>query len=155
MIRVISAPLLLAFALSLAIVPLCRSLAARFGFFARPTPDRWHRRPVALFGGVGIAVVAFGCAAAFGLPLRIPVLIATATTMFLVGVCDDVLALKPATKLIAQIALASTLLFFGYRLNWLQSITLAGLAHALQPYIVTETVAEGGAAAVIGSLLKG
>jgi uncharacterized protein (TIGR00266 family) len=37
---------------------------------------------------------------------------------------------------------------------WLQSITLAGLAHALQPYIVTETVAEGGAAAVIGSLLK-
>ena len=37
---------------------------------------------------------------------------------------------------------------------WLQSLTLAGLAHALQPYIVTETVAEGGAAAVIGSLLK-
>ena len=38
---------------------------------------------------------------------------------------------------------------------WLQSITLAGLAHALQPYIVTETAVEGGAAAVIGSLLKG
>ena len=37
---------------------------------------------------------------------------------------------------------------------WLQSITLAGLAHALQPYIVTETVAEGGAAALIGGLLK-
>ena len=29
---------------------------------------------------------------------------------------------------------------------WLQSITLAGLAHALQPYIVTETAAEGAAA---------
>src|SRR5438132_4172954 len=37
---------------------------------------------------------------------------------------------------------------------WLQSITLAGLAHALQPYIVTETAAEGGAAALIGGLLK-
>jgi len=41
---------------------------------------------------------------------------------------------------------------------WLQSITLAGLAHALQPYIVTETAAEGGAvaggAALIGSLLR-
>ena len=37
---------------------------------------------------------------------------------------------------------------------WVQSITLAGLAHALQPYIVTETVAEGGAAALIGGLLK-
>jgi len=41
---------------------------------------------------------------------------------------------------------------------WLQSITLAGLAHALQPYIVTETAAEGGAvaggAALLGALLK-
>ncbi len=37
---------------------------------------------------------------------------------------------------------------------WLQSITLAGLAHALQPYIVTETAAEGGTAALLGGLLK-
>lgn len=41
---------------------------------------------------------------------------------------------------------------------WLQSITLAGLAHALQPYIVGETAAEGGAAVgvggMIGSLIK-
>jgi uncharacterized protein (TIGR00266 family) len=41
---------------------------------------------------------------------------------------------------------------------WLQSITLSGLAHALQPYIVGETAQEGGAvaggAAVLGSLLK-
>ena len=41
---------------------------------------------------------------------------------------------------------------------WLQSITLAGLAHALQPYIVTETAAEGGAvaggAAILGSLIR-
>ena len=37
---------------------------------------------------------------------------------------------------------------------WLQSITLAGLAHALQPYIVTETAAEGGAAIGLGSLIS-
>jgi uncharacterized protein (AIM24 family) len=41
---------------------------------------------------------------------------------------------------------------------WLQSISLAGLAHALQPYIVGETAQEGGAAAtgaaLLGSLLK-
>lgn len=38
---------------------------------------------------------------------------------------------------------------------WLQSITLAGLAHALQPYLTTETAVEGGAAgAIIGGLLK-
>ena len=47
--------------------------------------------------------------------------------MFATGLVDDVLSLKPATKLIAQIALASSLLFFGYRLNWLQSTTLDSL----------------------------
>jgi len=41
---------------------------------------------------------------------------------------------------------------------WLQSITLPTLAHALQPYIVTETATEGGAlagaAGLLGSLTK-
>jgi len=41
---------------------------------------------------------------------------------------------------------------------WLQSITLPALAHALQPYIVTETAAEGGAlagaAGLLGALTK-
>ena len=36
---------------------------------------------------------------------------------------------------------------------WLQSITLPALAHALQPYIVTETAEEGGALAVAAGLL--
>lgn len=36
---------------------------------------------------------------------------------------------------------------------WLQSITLPALAHALQPYIVTETAGEGGALAGAGALL--
>jgi uncharacterized protein (AIM24 family) len=41
---------------------------------------------------------------------------------------------------------------------WLQSITLPALAHALQPYIVTETAEEGGAlagaAGILGALTK-
>ena len=48
----------------------------------------------------------------------------TAAAIFIVGLVDDVLSLKPATKLIAQIGLASALLVFGYRLNWLESMTL-------------------------------
>ncbi len=44
--------------------------------------------------------------------------------MFGVGLVDDVITLKPSTKLIAQIALASVLLFFNYRLNWFESMTL-------------------------------
>src|SRR5262249_43712504 len=124
MVTTIAGRFALALALSLAIVPLCRLAALRVGFVAKPREDRWHRRPVALFGGVGIALVLFSCAAAFGVAAEQPVLFVTALAMFAVGLTDDVLSLKPATKLIAQIALASTLLFFDYRLNWVHSITL-------------------------------
>jgi UDP-GlcNAc:undecaprenyl-phosphate GlcNAc-1-phosphate transferase len=127
MLTTIGAPFLAALALSLVVVPLCRKAALRLGFVARPREDRWHRRPVALFGGVGIGLVFFLCATVFGVATRLPVLTITAAIIFIVGLVDDVLALKPSTKLIAQLALASTLLFFDYRLNWLQSTTLDSL----------------------------
>ncbi len=41
--------------------------------------------------------------------------------IFVIGLVDDVLALKPSTKLIAQIAMAAAVVYFGYRLNWLDS----------------------------------
>ena len=127
MMTTIGAPLALAFALSLVVVPLCRLTATRLGFVARPREDRWHRGTVALFGGVGIAVVLFACAAIFGIVRAQPVLVVTAALMFGTGLVDDVLSIKPATKLIAQIALACILLFFDYRLNWLQSTTMDSL----------------------------
>ena len=40
------------FAASLALTPLCRKLAIRLGFVAKPRADRWHARPTALLGGV-------------------------------------------------------------------------------------------------------
>jgi UDP-GlcNAc:undecaprenyl-phosphate/decaprenyl-phosphate GlcNAc-1-phosphate transferase len=123
----IGAPFLVSLVLALAIVPLCRAAALRFGFVARPRKDRWHQRNVALFGGLGIAVVVFASAAGFGLASQLPVLLITAALMCATGLADDVLHLKPATKLIAQLALASVLLQFGYRLNWFESMTLDAL----------------------------
>src|SRR4029078_3847306 len=127
MIKSIGAPFILAFALSLAVVPLCRLIATRLGFVARPREDRWHRGTVALFGGVGIFAVLFLCSAMFGIVRAQPVLVVSAALMFGAGLVDDVLSIKPATKLIAQLALAFVLLFFDYRLNWLQSTTLDSL----------------------------
>src|SRR5947209_1958593 len=127
MLTTIIAPFLVALALSLVLVPICRIAAIRFGHVARPREDRWNRRPVAMFGGVGIALVCFSCAALFGVARESPVLVTTSAAIFLTGLVDDVLSLKPSTKLIAQIALASVLVFFGYRLNWLQSMTLDSL----------------------------
>ena len=127
MIKSIGAPFILAFALSLAVVPLCRLVATRLGFVARPREDRWHRGTVALFGGVAIFTVLFLCSAMFGIVRAQPVLVVSAALMFGAGLVDDVLSIKPSTKLIAQLALACVLLFFDYRLNWLQSTTLDSL----------------------------
>ena len=120
-------PFLLALGLSLAFVPLCRFLAVRMGRVAHPRADRWHRRPVALFGGVAIGLSLFVGAAVFGLGGQIPVLLTCALLMFLAGLADDLVSLKPSTKLIVQIALGSVLLFFDYRLNWIHSVTLDSL----------------------------
>ena len=117
-------PFLAAFGLSLALVPLCRLLAVRLGRVAHPREDRWHRRPVALLGGVAIGTTLFVGAGVFGLVSQAPVLLACALLMFLTGLADDLINLKPATKLIVQISLASLLLFFDFRLNWIDSITL-------------------------------
>ena len=118
---------LLTFCISSALVPLFRQLSIRFGRVAQPREDRWHRSPVALFGGVAIGCTLLVVSAALGVAGKLPVLTLAAFVMFAVGLTDDILSLKPATKLVAQIACASVLLFFNYRLNWLESMTFDSL----------------------------
>jgi UDP-GlcNAc:undecaprenyl-phosphate/decaprenyl-phosphate GlcNAc-1-phosphate transferase len=113
-----------AFLLALILVPICREIAVRLGFVAKPRDDRWHRRPVATLGGLAIAASVFMCTAIFGIAVHIPVLVGTVALMFGTGVVDDLIVLKPSTKLIVQIALAAVLLLFDYRLNWFRSETL-------------------------------
>jgi len=120
----VAAPFALALVLSLVLVPVARALATRLGYVSKPREDRWNKRPVAMFGGAAIAGSLFICVILFHVYRELAVLAAGAAFMFAVGFVDDVLSLKPATKLIAQIAGASLLLFFGYRLNWLHSNTL-------------------------------
>src|SRR4051812_7594474 len=120
----VAKPFLVALGLSLALVPLCRALALRVGRVAHPREDRWHRSPVALLGGVAIGLSLFLGAWLFGLISELPVLLACAALMFSAGLVDDLIGLKPATKLVVQIALGSALLFFDYRLNWVTSVTL-------------------------------
>ena len=115
---------------SLALVPVCRAASTRLGYIAKPREDRWHKRPVALFGGVAIAFTLALNALWSGVARDLPVLLTASMLMFAVGFVDDIVSFKPSTKLVAQIALASVLLFFGYRLNWFESITLDSLLHA-------------------------
>ena len=160
----IAAPFALALMLSLVFVPVAGMIARRIGFVAKPRPDRWHQKPVAMFGGAAIAASLFISVLVFHIHKDIVVLAATAAGMCLVGLVDDVVSLKPATKLIAQIAGASVLLFFDYRLNWLHSYTLdllltlgwvVGMTNAFNLLDNMDGLCGGIAIIVGGSLLIG
>ncbi len=110
---------LFAFFASLALVPLMRAVAQRKGWVCVPKADRWSKRPVALFGGVAIflaylvpifAFVPFAPSSAWSL-------VAGGSVLFLLGVVDDALAIKPSSKLIGQIIGASVAVMMGHQLQ--------------------------------------
>ena len=113
---------LVSFGASVALTPAFRLLSQRLGQVARPKEDRWHRQSTALFGGLAIAIVTI----ATGLTIpdlgQVRTLIACSALVAVFGFVDDMLSLKPSTKLVAQITVASILLFFGFRLHWMQSL---------------------------------
>ena len=111
-------------ALSLILVPVFRSVALRAGLVAHPKNDRWHRRSTALLGGVAIAIALFTSVVLSGATRELPVLAICAGLIFALGLADDLVSLKPSTKLVAQIVLASVFLAFGQRLHWTTSVTL-------------------------------
>lgn len=117
-------PFLISLLTSAALVPVCRAAAFRVGCIAEPREDRWHEHPTALLGGLAIALTLFICSAAFGVLTSIPVLAVCGAALVLVGLTGDFFPIKPSTKLVAEIAVASVIVFFGYRLHWADSITL-------------------------------
>jgi len=111
-------PCLSAFALSLLLTLVAERVALATGMVARPAADRWGRRAVPLLGGAAIVVVtvALTLIAAHG-DRNLLVLLAAAAAMGAVGLVDDARRLSPQTKLLAQLLLASTLLYFGFELR--------------------------------------
>ena len=116
-------PLGISFLTALALVPACRRVARRYGCVAQPKAERWHTQPTPLLGGVALGVTVIGLMAVSGQVRAVPVLLAGAGLMGALGLLDDVRALRPATRLVVQIAIASLLVFFGYRLYWVESLT--------------------------------
>ena len=115
---------LLAFATALVLTPLCRLASEHLGLVAQPRSDRWHKRPTAVLGGVALTTTVLGLMAFVGSLRPALVLVTGAGLMFVVGLADDVRSFKPSTKLVAEIAVAALLVFFGYQLNWVKSLTV-------------------------------
>ena len=122
--------LFFAFALlvSALLVSACRAVARRLGYVVTPPLHHSGHPAKALFGGVAIALTVFGCAAVFGAFRTVPVVLVCSATLFLVGLTSDLFSLRPSTKLVAVIAVASVFLFFDYRLHWTESLTIDSIA---------------------------
>jgi UDP-GlcNAc:undecaprenyl-phosphate/decaprenyl-phosphate GlcNAc-1-phosphate transferase len=113
------------FLLGLALTAAVRKLALRAGLVARPRHDRWHRKPTALMGGVAIYATFLAGYAVFApaIPAAWPIL-GAGTLLFITGLIDDFIQIKPYTKLVVQLAAACSAVYFGVRLEWTGSETL-------------------------------
>ena len=104
--------------LALVLTPVVRRFAFRIGAVASPSADRWHRREVALLGGVAIALAVLG-----GVVVLRPVspgvwvLLGSALVLAGIGLVDDFRPLKPQSKFIAQILVAAGIAGLGLQLR--------------------------------------
>ena len=102
----ISTPILItavAFALALILTYLVRKYARRYGYVAKPKADRWHKKETALMGGIAIFLTTFLVYILF-VPKTSEawVIITGSSFLFVVGLIDDLLFIKPYQKLIGQ-----------------------------------------------------
>ncbi|MHB8465485.1 MAG: glycosyltransferase family 4 protein [Acidimicrobiales bacterium] len=94
------APLLLSFALSVALVPVAKRVAARCGVIDYPGDGKVHRMPTPYLGGVAIALALLGTQAALGRwSEQLAALCAAGLAICVLGLIDDVRSLSLRVRL--------------------------------------------------------
>jgi UDP-GlcNAc:undecaprenyl-phosphate/decaprenyl-phosphate GlcNAc-1-phosphate transferase len=116
-------PFVLATLLGLGLVPAVRQLSHYLGRDVKPRADRWHKRPTATLGGIGI----FG---ALILSLLVSAVVWTgweqipwglllgSLVIFGFGLYDDFRPLSPPAKLVGQLLAATAVVSLGYTTNF-------------------------------------
>lgn len=142
-----------------------REFAHKKGFVAKPKSDRWHKRPTAMLGGVAI----------FGTTLLVYtifvphtfeslIILAASSFLFVVGLLDDILNIKPYQKLIGQLIGAAFVVGFGLKLPitgyelidiWITVFWLVGITNAINLLDNMDGLAAGIAAIGASSLAFG
>ncbi|MEK6320335.1 MAG: hypothetical protein AABN33_01495 [Acidobacteriota bacterium] len=105
--------------LGLILTLIARAASHRVGLVAAPRQDRWHQKPTPMLGGAAI-YAAFVIGFLVFAP-KVPgayAILAAATLLFLTGLVDDAVRIKPYAKLVIQMIAAATLVYFGLRLPW-------------------------------------
>lgn len=109
----------LAFAISVVVTYLVRWFARRYGFVAKPKVDRWHKKPTAMMGGVAIYLTTVAASLFFVPPSNeLLIILLGSSFLFLIGLIDDILHIKPYQKLIGQVIGAAIVVGYGLVLPW-------------------------------------
>ena len=144
MTQVLSNPFIaggLSAAVAVILTLLVRSLSVKFDLVARPKSDRWHKRPTAMLGGIAIfATTVVMCGLLVPYSFESLVVLAAASFLFLVGLIDDILNIKPYQKLIGQLIGAAFVVSFGLKVPltgfelvdiWITVFWLVGITNAV------------------------
>lgn len=100
---------------ALVFTPLVLRIARRSGWIAHPSADRWHDEPVAMLGGIAIfgafvvALSGSGTVTVYSWPVWLG-----GTLIFGAGLADDLLDIRPETKVVVQIVATALLLYAGH-----------------------------------------
>ena len=154
----------LAFLVTLLLTPVCRLACRRFGWVDQPGIRKLHQRPIPRAGGIaiflGYAVAICGCHEWTILP--------AVFAAFATGMLDDIVNLKPRTKIAGQVlasllACAAGVLIGGGGVWWhvpLTIVWLVGCANAVNLIDGLDGVAAGigicaCGAALVSALLGG
>src|SRR5688500_5504383 len=113
------------FCLALVLTLLVRTFARRFDSVEKPNIDRWHKKPTAMLGGAAIWLSVVITAVVFSLrPTYVTEILLASTFLFLVGLIDDLIHIKPYQKLIGQILGSAFVVYYGLSLPWTGSLLL-------------------------------
>jgi len=147
---------------SLALTPAVAAFARRRGIVAAPKSDRWHTRPTATLGGVAIAIALLG-----SVFLMLPrtreslIVLGASAALFVIGLVDDFLHIKPYQKLIGQLLGAAAVVALGLILPWTGSYVvnvlitlfwLVGITNAVNMLDNMDGLAAGVSAIAAGFL---
>ena len=107
-------PFALSLILSFVLAPIIIRISNKYGLIVKPREDRWHKKPTALLGGIGI-FLAFVIPYFIFIPmnkLTIGILLCM-LIIFTLGLLDDIFSLTPQVKLIIQVVVAIIAICFG------------------------------------------
>ena len=129
--RIIQA-MLISVVVAYAATPLSIRIANKFGIIDKPKDERRvHKKPIPRFGGMGIFL---GSMAAMIIPAgmndRIQVAMLGGALMYLLGIIDDILDIKPVVKFTGQVAIASIVYALGVRITFISNFFSLKLAYS-------------------------